>query len=334
MYDRQIRLWGMAAQIRIQAAHILVVNLGGVASEVVKNLVLGGINSIEILDDSKVREEDFAAQFFLPNDDSIVGQHKLPHVINRIRDLNHRVTLVTNTNGTDGALRKDDYLKKFDLIIATELSQQQLIRLNHSTRRLNIPLYAAGIHGMFGYIFTDLIEHLSTSKKSRGNQQRQQGQVIAGGKCIVDVEEIDGNTEKVTVRDTFAPLDQIFEHSADLTTQLNRRQLKRLSPALPLILASFQFPRPTDPEASLDCDELQSAAQSICQSLKVSPDIVSSEYVTKFASQAFTEFSPTAAVLGGALAQDVIQFLSKSDSPINNVLILDGVRPEMPIFYM
>lgn len=66
LYDRQIRLWGTSTQLKLRSTKILVINLGAIGSEIVKNLVLGGINTIEILDNSTIQPQDFAAQFFYP----------------------------------------------------------------------------------------------------------------------------------------------------------------------------------------------------------------------------------------------------------------------------
>lgn len=326
----------MAAQLRLQAAKVLLVNLSGVGTEVVKNLVLGGINSIEILDDSVIKEHDFAAQFFLPNDLSVVGQVKLPHVIDRIKELNHRVNLSINTSGTDTMLNRSDYLKSFDLIVATELTKSQILALDEVTHHLNIPLYVAGLNGMFGYIFTDLVEHESVSTKSRGNQPTIEGSKITERKIITNVtcDDEKGLDEKVTIKDSFVMLKHIFKGSGNLQKQLNRRQMKHLTAALPLTIASFEFQRPTEIESELEPLELIAKARCVCKALAVPPTILTSDIGHTFARQAFAEFSPVAAVLGGALSQDIIQFLCKNSSPINNVLILDAIHSEMPIFYL
>jgi tRNA A37 threonylcarbamoyladenosine dehydratase len=52
LYDRQIRLWGMDAQTKMRATHVLVVGLNGLSNEVIKNLVLAGIGSLTILSDA------------------------------------------------------------------------------------------------------------------------------------------------------------------------------------------------------------------------------------------------------------------------------------------
>ncbi|EGW33757.1 uncharacterized protein SPAPADRAFT_59120 [Spathaspora passalidarum NRRL Y-27907] len=332
LYDRQIRLWGMATQLRLRSSKILIINLGAVGTEIVKNLVLGGLNTIEILDDSVVKPEDFAGQFFLPNDDSVVGQTKLPLVVDRIRELNNRVNLSINTESLDSLIANKQYVKAFDLVIATELDKQMILKLNDITRELNIPLYVSGMHGMFGYILTDLIEHTSVSVKEAGNQPRVVGTELSRNKTITNVESKEkSNDEIVTIRDVFSPLKEIFK-SQELPKQLNKRQLKRLSGVVPLIFALFDITRPNDPDTVIDVEVLRVKAIEICNLLNIPAETVTPDYLDVFSRQAFAEFAPVAAVIGGALAQDIIQFLSKKESPINNVLILDAVNSEMPIY--
>lgn len=64
IYDRQIRLWGVEAQRQLRASKVLVVNCGALAAEVVKNIVLAGINVV-LLDDQVAVEQDLGANFFL-----------------------------------------------------------------------------------------------------------------------------------------------------------------------------------------------------------------------------------------------------------------------------
>jgi ubiquitin-like 1-activating enzyme E1 A len=50
-------------------ATILVVNLKGVATETIKNIVLAGIGKLVLVDDQDVSEEDLGAGFFLTDGD-------------------------------------------------------------------------------------------------------------------------------------------------------------------------------------------------------------------------------------------------------------------------
>jgi hypothetical protein len=69
LYDRQIRLWGVAAQQKIRTANILLVSIKALANEIAKNLVLAGIGSITLADHELVTEDDLGAQFFLSDAD-------------------------------------------------------------------------------------------------------------------------------------------------------------------------------------------------------------------------------------------------------------------------
>lgn len=50
-------------------ATILVVKLGGVATEAIKNMVLAGIGRLVVVDGEEVREEDLGAGFFFRDED-------------------------------------------------------------------------------------------------------------------------------------------------------------------------------------------------------------------------------------------------------------------------
>ncbi|KAI3406937.2 AOS1 [Candida oxycetoniae] len=333
LYDRQIRLWGMATQLRLRSTKILVVNLGAVGTECVKNLVLGGLNSIEILDDTVVKDVDFASQFFLPKDDSIIGQLKLPLVEDNIKRLNPKVNLTINVSSVDESIVNKDYLKQFDLIVGTDLLKQQIVKLNSSTRELNLPFYVSGMHGMFGYIFADLIEHVAVAEWGESSIPRKANIELARNKTIIDVKN---NPQKkvdlLTIQDVYSPIETIFK-SKHVSKTLTKRQSKKCGP-LPLIFALFNIPAPSNPEDTIDIDLLKHEAIEACKDLNLEPSCITDEYLQLFSRQAYTEYSPTAAILSGTLAQDIIQFLGKKDSPINNVLILDGTTSRMPIYQM
>lgn len=296
-----------------------------------KNLVLGGIHSIEILDPATVAEEDFATQFFLPKD-SPIGSLKLPLVEAAIRKLNPRVNL---SICTDRLQDKDDtYFKRFDLVIATELPKADFFKVNEITRKLSLPLYVSGMHGMFSYIFTDLIEHKSTKDHELGNQPRTPNTAINDVKKIIEVKlKPDEGKESVTIVDLYVQLSELFV-SKKLRQQLKKRQLKKLSGALPIIFALFEIERPADVEECVDKSLLKKYLAVICENLDLPLEIISDEYLELFSRNAYAEFAPVAAIVGGMVAQDVIQYLGGKDSPINNCVIFDAHRSEIPIYYL
>ena len=66
LYDRQIRLWGVEAQQRMQTSNVLLIGLSGVHTEVAKNLVLAGVN-VTIADSRIAIERTWELNFFLLN---------------------------------------------------------------------------------------------------------------------------------------------------------------------------------------------------------------------------------------------------------------------------
>ena len=65
-YDRQIRLWGLAAQQSIRGARVLVAGLRGLGVEISKNIILAGIKSVCLHDDCAIAPEDLPGGFALP----------------------------------------------------------------------------------------------------------------------------------------------------------------------------------------------------------------------------------------------------------------------------
>ena len=246
---------------------------------------------------------------------------------------------------------ESNYLKKFDLIIATEINNKsEIFQLNKLTRNLNIPMYLTGMHGLFGYIITDLIEHESILTKPKGNVARQSGVQLSPNKTIINVTSTNNNdhdnnndngsgkNELITIKDQFVPIDSIFV-SKKLPTQFTKKQLtKKISPILPLIFALFEIDLPTidnkEVLPSIDIEILKAKSIEICHKFEIPHEIITQQYYEMFSKCAFTEFAPISAILGGTVAQDVIQFLSGKESPINNVLVLDSITLEMPIYLL
>ena len=63
-YDRQIRLWGVDAQRRMRDARVLVLGVNALGAEVVKNLLLAGVN-VTLADDVIVAPVHLEAHLFL-----------------------------------------------------------------------------------------------------------------------------------------------------------------------------------------------------------------------------------------------------------------------------
>ncbi|SMN19830.1 similar to Saccharomyces cerevisiae YPR180W AOS1 Subunit of a heterodimeric nuclear SUMO activating enzyme (E1) with Uba2p [Maudiozyma saulgeensis] len=325
LYDRQIRLWGMAAQANMRSAKVLLINIGSIGTEIAKNIVLSGIGNLCVLDDNVVREEDLGCQFFLEKKD--VGKLKVDVCSPKIKDLNPRVNLTVDSDSL--ANKEETFFKEFDLIVATELNRDQIIEVNKISRKLNIALYVTGSNGLFSYIFVDLIEFVSEEEKLKTGRATIVGE-ISSNKTIVEVDtRVDDDDPKkifemIKTKNTYKPFKEMLQ-SATLEGKLTKRQTKRVNSILPLTI-SYLTTIPSSVE------ELQKNTIATCNKLGLLPSILKEEYIQQFYKQVNVEFAPVAAIIGGAVAQDVINILGKRQSPLNNFIVFDGITLEMPIY--
>lgn len=81
IYDRQIRLWGSNAQVRIKSATILIIGVTRVTTEIAKNSVLAGTNLI-LEDDRSINEDNrnFLIALEVANTDGTYHFHSEVHV--------------------------------------------------------------------------------------------------------------------------------------------------------------------------------------------------------------------------------------------------------------
>jgi hypothetical protein len=66
-YDRQVRLWGAAAQQRLQTTRVRINGLNGLTSEIAKTLILAGVKSVVLADPSRrsCTPVDFSTNHFV-----------------------------------------------------------------------------------------------------------------------------------------------------------------------------------------------------------------------------------------------------------------------------
>lgn len=329
LYDRQIRLWGMSTQKLILKSNVLVVNLNGLGTEIMKNLLLSGIGNITVLDDHDIDVDDvntYYNQFFIykSNLEKLGGRVKRLDIAEaNMRDMNPRCNLTTLTTDTNKKLLDKGFLNKFDLVIITEiLDNDFLCQINDITRELNLPIYIAQSYGLSSMVFVDYITRFSLSEKlldikNDASQIEKEKNIIAKGdfpvkltkntelasKELVKNEE-DGNMKLILkTLNKFIPFRDLIHglNSEDcLSTQFNNRQLRNLkqNTTIPFILNSLN------------------------------PKIFSAdEYFTKCKG---IELPAVVAVVGAALVQDFISSLNKTKL-INNLLLFDAKNDEMPV---
>ncbi|KAK5989190.1 DNA damage tolerance protein RHC31 [Cladobotryum mycophilum] len=336
LYDRQIRLWGMAAQAKIQSANILLITMRGLANEIAKNLVLAGIGSLTILDSAIVTESDQGAQFLLAEVDDPVGQNRAEAASTGLRKLNPRVQIHVDPEGVKA--KGPSYFAGFDIVIATDLDPDSFNLINTATRINGKAFYAAGVHGFYGFIFSDLIEHDYVIKRDLGNVATELKQETRT-RSVVDVKtKKEGSKiiEYVTKRELYSTW-FLASDVAVLPEEFTRskRRLRSVSPALSCLRALWEFMQIEGGRMPANRDDLKLFTQIATQkhkALSLPSETLKPEFLRTFLQNLGSEIAPVTAILGGQLAQDVINVLGQTQQPIQNMLIFDGNTMEAPLY--
>lgn len=327
---------------RIRTANILLVSLKGLATEVAKNLVLAGIGSLTIVDHGLVTGEDLAAQFFVAETD--IGSNRAQASLPELRKLNPRVNIFADP--VDIRMKAPEFFMPFDLIVATDLDFPTLSTLSAAARLSNRPFYAAGTHGLYGYIFVDLIMHEYVVEREQGNRPTLLAAESAT-RSIVKVaakpEKVNGKVhEIITKNEIYSPL--VLANTSPLPPDFlsSRRKLKQVSPLLSCFRALWEFEKMSARLPNLaspqDLQLFATLAKNSQKELQLPLETLTGDFLKSFLQNLGSELAPVTAFLGGQLAQDAINVLGKREQPIQNFLLFNGddctssVYPLHPIF--
>lgn len=327
LYDRQIRLWGMQVQEKLRQANVLLVGIKGLGSEVAKNLVLAGIGTLTVLDNEVVTEEDLGTQFFV--NETQVGQNRAEAALPELQKLNPRVELYADPNA---AVTKDpEYFQSFDITIATGLIMDVLCQVNMSCRMYGRKFYAADTHGMYGFIFADLLIHDFVVEKPRSNKPTKVGDMETPTKCAIAVNsKIDNDATKdiITYQETYSPFQLANLSPLPARVRNTRRSRMRVTPLLSCLRAFFDFQAQSGGRIPghnrADLELFTRLANQKHLELSLPMETLRSDFLRGFLQNLGSELSPVVAFLGGYLAQDVINVLGQKEPPLQNMLLFDG----------
>ena len=324
----------MAAQNKIRNANLLLITIKALANEVAKNLVLAGVGTLTILDDAVVTESDLGSQFFLSEAD--IGQNRAQAASVAIQKLNPRVGIHVDSEGLKS--KGPSYFAAYDVVIATDLDPDSYNLINTATRLNGRPFYAAGTHGMYGFIFNDLIEHDYVIERELGNVATQPRQETRT-RSVVDVKtnkEGPKTMESVTKRELYSTW-FLASDPASLPPEYtqSKRRLKSVSPALSCLRALWEFMQLQGGRIPSNREDLKLFTQIATKkhkALGLPSETLRPEFLRSFLQNLGSEIAPVAAILGGQLAQDVINVLGQTQQPIQNTVIFDGNTMESLVY--
>ncbi|XP_039131097.1 NEDD8-activating enzyme E1 regulatory subunit AXR1-like [Dioscorea cayenensis subsp. rotundata] len=163
-YDRQLRIWGEQGQAALEKASICLLNCGPTGSEALKNLVLGGIGSITVVDGSKVEAFDLGNNFML--DEESLGQSKAKCVCAFLQELNDAVKAKFVEESPETLIEtKPSFFSQFTLVIATQILESYLLKLDKICWQANVMLVVARSYGLTGLVRISMKEHVVIESK-------------------------------------------------------------------------------------------------------------------------------------------------------------------------
>ncbi|KAF7269622.1 hypothetical protein GWI33_017347 [Rhynchophorus ferrugineus] len=312
LYDRQIRLWGIESQERLRAANILLIGVRGLGSEIAKNILLSGINSLVILDDGVVTEEEQHKNFLL-NRDSI-GKKIAEEVLIKAQALNPLVKISADTSNP---VKKDTkFFESFTIIIATGIKSDLLLRIDKICRASKVKLICGDVFGTFGYSVSDFLDH---------EYFEDQLKLVAKKRTHDGIEEKpEKETVKVRSEIVYPELNKVIilpntKQSVEPIKKVKRRNEYFF---LMLTLLEFRDREGRNPDVShkeKDVNLLKEIKKEILTLYNVDEKKLNDDLF----NIVFGEVVPVCAVVGGVIAQEVIKGVSQKEAPINNVFLFD-----------
>ena len=156
LYSRQLYVMGFEAQRRMALSNVLIVGLNGLGVEVAKNIILAGVKSVTVLDNTLVSHNDLAAQFYCTEND--IGRSRAAVSAPKLAELNPYVPVSISTDALSPAL-----VSGFSVVVLIEVQEQLCREVADFCHDAGIAVIISDVFGVFGNIFCDFGESFTVS---------------------------------------------------------------------------------------------------------------------------------------------------------------------------
>ena len=144
LYSRQIAVYGKNAMKSLTQAKVIIDGFNGACLELCKNLVLAGINNINLVSNSIINIEDLATNYYASTND--LGKKVTDVVIDKLSELNPYVSIESISNYD---------IKTYDTYILCNNNRNKAITINKLCRENNIKFIWMNYYGLFSNVFCD-----------------------------------------------------------------------------------------------------------------------------------------------------------------------------------
>eukprot|EP01038_Epipyxis_sp_PR26KG_P008482 gene8482-11465_t len=146
LYSRQLYVMGHEAQQRMSKSTVLIIGMNGLGVEIAKNIILAGVKSVYIYDETLTSSGDLSSQFYLTEQD--IGINRAIVTVPKLAELNPyvHVSLIDSID-----------LQKLlpSVVVMVELPLNRQLILSDECRSLGISVISGEVYGVFGNVFCD-----------------------------------------------------------------------------------------------------------------------------------------------------------------------------------
>lgn len=309
LYSRQLYALGKESLITMKNARVLIIGTNTPFVEILKNLILMGIGEITITDNRQIQDVDIYTNYYLNSND--IGKDFVDVVGFRMQKLNPTI-IINKYSKTE---LTDDFLKLFSIIIVLKDNYNLGIRLHN----LGLPHIQARTSNFFGYIFVDYIKFLSLNPNG---EKIKSGLILKVDEIKVDtiIETVDihnlsvGNKIKIqndiyTIIKILSPKKFIIDKHILCKTQLEKYEEIK-------ICKDFQF------ESIDKCNIKSKIVETDYIHFGSTYNILEQLYKSNFKFEnSDYGFVFINSIIGGIVAQNIINYINKNSTPIDQFLI-------------
>jgi ubiquitin-like 1-activating enzyme E1 A len=322
-------------QSKLLAAKVLYVNITGTSLEIMKNLVLAGVQA-DIFDGRNYAEAAANTPTpFIHRSGDVKGgaSDKEPDskkrrveetsttIAKAMQPFVHELNPLLEECHIDERPLKDipsEDFAKYDVVIASRVSKEDAIRISNATVEAGGKFFCIDCFGLMGCAVLDM-----------------------GKDHLFRKEEGKDKLSEPTKNAQYLPFEKIISLKL---SQIKKGRWDKVPPNVWAVFKSYMdFKSQT---GNFPCEATKEEYETFCKKwlaeqneggsdkgLAVSEDLLGdSKAVQQLACLATAEVSPVCAVLGGAIGNEVIKCLSGKGEPANNVLLFDGLASSCRAF--
>jgi ubiquitin-activating enzyme E1 len=151
LYSRQLYVYGHEAQRRMATSDVLIVGLNGLGVEAAKNVILSGVKSVCLHDNTPATWSDLSSNFYIEESD--LGKSRAEICTPKLAELNPYV----RTSILSGEFTKEKVLP-FKVVLLIEVPLALQIEVADFCHANNICVIVSDVYGVFGHMFCDFGE--------------------------------------------------------------------------------------------------------------------------------------------------------------------------------